>query len=335
VGAIRKKEVMKFLWKNFYGIVLCVAIGLLAVFVGSYLPVGAVVVAIILGIIVGNTIKLKDVFKGGITFCEKHVLSLAIAMMGINLNFMILQKLGFKSIVLVVCAMLVTILTALLLGKIFKLNKTFAILLGIGNGVCGSSAIAATEKVIGAKEEEVGLSIAIVNFYGALGIFIIPFVAKVICNFDYFNSGILAGNTLQAVGQVVAAGEFIGGVAKEIATIVKMTRILMLLPIVFILIFCFKQNNSSKDNIKKPKIPLFIIGFVFFSLLPTFGLVSAEQVKIIGKISSYLLIVAMSGIGLKITFRSILNNGRLALLIGGFIFLVQIVFSSVAIWLFY
>jgi len=326
---------MKFLWKNFYGIALCVAIGAFSVFIGSYLPVGAVVVAIILGIIVGNTIKLKDVFKGGITFCEKHVLSLAIALMGIKLNYLVLEELGFKSILLVVCAQLVTISTALVLGKVFKLNNTFALLLGIGNGVCGSSAIAATEKVIGAKEEEVGLSIAIVNFYGALGIFIIPFVAKVICNFSDFNSGILAGNTLQAVGQVVAAGFSISDVSGEIATIVKMTRVLMILPIVFILIFCFKQKNSSRENVKKPKIPLFIIGFVFFSLLPTFGLVSADQVKIIGKISSYLLILAMSGIGLKITFRSILNNGRLALLIGAFIFFVQIVFSSVAIWLFY
>jgi uncharacterized integral membrane protein (TIGR00698 family) len=311
------------------------AIGLLSVFIGSYLPIGAVAVAIVLGIIVGNTIKLNDVFKGGITFCEKHLLSLAIALMGIKLNYLVLEGLGFKLILLVVSAQIVTISTALILGKIFKLNKTFALLLGIGNAVCGSSAIAATEKVIGAKEEEVGLSIAIVNFYGALGIFIIPFVAKVVCGFSDFNSGILAGNTLQAVGQVVAAGFSISDVSGEIATIVKMTRVLMILPLVFILIFSFRQKNSGKGNMKKPKVPLFIIGFVCFSLLPTFSLVSAVQVNIIGTISHYLLIIAMSGIGLKITFRSILNNGRLALLIGALIFFVQIVYSSTMIHFFY
>ena len=322
--------------EKFYGIGLCVAIGVVALFVSSYIHWGAVATAIILGIVVGNAIKLNNFFKGGITFCEKHILSLAIALMGVKLNFLILEKLGLKSILLVVCTILVTISTAIILGRIFKISKTFALLLGIGNGVCGSSAIAATEQIIGAKEEEVGLSIAVVNFFGALGIFIIPFVAKVVCNFSDFNSGILAGNTLQAVGQVVAAGFSISDVAGATATIMKMTRILMLLPIVFTLIFVFSTKNKSEENkTKRPKVPLFIIGFVLFSLLPTFNLIGDQQVEIIGKISHYLLIIAMSGIGLKITIKSMMKNGRSALIIGALIFLVQIIFTSCAIAIFY
>ena len=110
----------------------------------------------------------------------------------------------------------------------------------------------------------------------------------------------------------------------------------MLLPIVFTLIFVFSKKDKSEENkTKRPKVPLFIIGFVLFSLLPTFHLIGEQQVEIIGKISHYLLIIAMSGIGLKITIKSMMKNGRSALIIGALIFLVQIIFTSCAIAIFY
>ena len=255
--------------------------------------------------------------------------------MGVNLDFMILKDIGYKSIILVISALLVTISSSIILGKIFKFDKKFALLLGIGNGVCGSSAIAATEQIIGANEEEVGMSIAIVNFMGTIGIFLIPFIAKFILHFSEINSGLLVGNTLQAVGQVVAAGFSISDSAGQIATIVKMTRILMLLPLVFTLIFVFlDKSKSGNDQVKKPMIPMFIIGFVLFSLLPNFNLIPKEQVKNIAHISHYLLVIAMAGVGLKIKFQSIVRDGKSALTIGGLIFLIQILFSAAMISIF-
>ena len=322
--------------KYVYGIALCVLIAIIAIFFSAYIPIGAVALSIITGIIVGNLLKPGEIFKKGTAFCEKNVLSFAIALTGINLNFMVLKKLGFQTIFLIVIAISVTLTSALLISKLLNFNKKFGLLIGIGNGICGSSAIAATEKIIGVKSEETGIAIAVVNFLGTIGIFLLPFLSRILLHFSDINSGIAIGNTLQAVGQVIAAGFSIDDIAGQTATIVKMARILMLFPVVFILIFAFKKQNSSKDNsIKIPTVPLFIVGFIVFSLIPTFGILPENIIKIIGKIGHYSLIIAMAAIGLKITFRSLLNNGKSALSIGMLIFSVQILFSlSVLYFLF-
>lgn len=321
-----------------YGFVLCCAIGSIALISSKYIPIDVVALSIIFGTVVGNIFKLNNIFDTGIVFCEKHVLTLAIVLMGVNLNFMILEELGYKSIILIVSAITVTIFSSLILSKIFKFDTKFALLIGIGNGICGSSAIAATEKIIGVRKEEVGLSVAIVNFLGTLGIFLLPFLGVFLFKFTQINAGILIGNTLQAVGQVVASGFSIGSVAGQTATIVKMTRILMLTPVVFILIYIFSRKNnikSSLNNGNRQKIPMFIIGFILFSIISTVGVFPKNVLSIIGKISHFALIIAMSGIGVKITFKSILENGKSALLMGSLIFLIQITFSISMIFIFF
>jgi len=318
-----------------YGILFCILIGIAALFLSSYIPIGAVAIAIILGIIIGNITNPGTIFNKGINFSEKHILSFAIALMGVNLNFLILKELGFKSILLIIVAMGITISSSIILAKIFKFDKKFALLIGIGNGICGSSAIAATEQIIGSKKEDVGLSVAIVNFLGTIGIFLLPFIATFILKFTDINSGMLIGNTLQAVGQVVASGFSISNNSGQTATIVKMTRILLLTPVIFILIFIFSNRNNSKGKGGNIKIPLFVIGFILFSLVPTFKLLPEEIIKVIGKLSHYALIVAMAGIGLKITFGSILKDGKSALLIGVLIFIIQIIFSGSVILIFF
>jgi uncharacterized integral membrane protein (TIGR00698 family) len=328
---------MKF--KHLNGLLICIFIAILSILLSSFIPIGSVAIAIILGIFIGNIVNLNDSFQKGISFSEKHILSFAIALMGINLNFMILGKLGYKSVILIIVAITLTLFFSVLISKLLKFDKKFGLLIGIGNGICGSSAIAATEKIIGVKKEEVGLSVAIVNFLGTIGIFLLPIIGTIFLKFTNINSGILIGNTLQAVGQVVAAGFSINEITGQTATIVKMTRILMLFPIVIILIFLFSQNKSHKNNstskVKLPSIPIFIIGFILFSLIPTFEILPQNIIKIISKLSHYALIIAMAGIGLKITFKTILDKGKSALLIGSIIFSFQIIFSSIIIFLFF
>lgn len=260
-------------WRNLPGITLCCVIGAAAILVAGYVPLGAVAVAIILGILVGNLIRPGAIFQRGITFGEKQVLSFAIALMGVNLNFLILRELGLHSLLLIGVALAVTILSSLFLARLLRIDRKLALLLGIGNGVCGSSAIAATEGIIGADKEQVGLSVAIVNFLGTLGIFLLPYLGAGLLHFTELNSGLLIGNTLQAVGQVVASGFSIGDTAGQTATLVKMGRILMLTPVILILIASFGDRKTSRGKgDKKAGMPLFIVGFFLFSLIPTLGL---------------------------------------------------------------
>jgi len=319
--------------KSVHGLGLCIVLGAVAEVLSKFVPFGSVAVAILLGVAVGNALKPGERFASGISFSEKRLLAFAVALMGVNLNFMILRDLGYQSILIIVTAMAVTISSSVLFAKMFGFDRKFALLIGIGNGICGSSAIAATKDIIGVDEEEVGLSVAVINFLGTIGIFVLPLIGTALLKFSEVNTGLLIGNTLQAVGQVVASGFSVGESAGQTATIVKMTRVLMLTPVVFILIALFSREGSRRGfNKGRKTVPLFVVGFVLFSLVPTFNLLSENLIHVISRISHYALVVAMAGIGLRIKFSSIMRDGRTALLIGSLIFLLQIVFSSTMIF---
>jgi uncharacterized integral membrane protein (TIGR00698 family) len=313
-----------------YGIALATIIGIVAFALSPIIPIGAVAIAILIGMLIANTIKLDSKYSSGITYAEKSILAFAIATLGINLDFSVLAELGFSTIIIIVLGMIVTIYSTLFIAQFFGIDKKFALLLGIGNGVCGASAVGATKGIIKAKDDEVGISVAVVNFLGTVGIFLVPFIALMI-GFDEREAGILVGNTLQAVGQAVAGGFAISDIAGESATVVKMGRVLMLTPLIIILLWIYKknatQNNSDAKSIVK-NIPMFIVWFIGFSIIATLQILPQIVVDIIAMISKYALIIAMAGIGLKISFSSIKENGKNALVVGSLVFFVQIIFTA-------
>jgi uncharacterized integral membrane protein (TIGR00698 family) len=321
--------------KRFYGLVVVSIISLIAFGFSNFIAIGAVAIAIILGIVIGNTISLDDKYSSGITYAEKSLLSFAIALMGIKLDFSILVSLGLKSIVLIVFGMVVTILVSIWIGKLMGLDKKFALLLGIGNGVCGSSAIGAVAPIIKADKDSIGVSVAIVNLLGTVGIFLVPAIAIAI-GLNEIDSGILVGNTLQAVGQVTAGGFSISETAGLSATTVKMGRVLLLTPLVMILIYiAYKSAKSSEqtDDMKVAKVPVFILFFILFSIISSLSLVSDDIKNMISFISSVSLVLAMSAIGLKIKFSSIKNSGKAGLKLASIVFAIQILFTLGLLWI--
>ncbi len=319
--------------KYFYGLSLTLFITLLSIFISNFIAIGAVAIAIIVGIIIGNSVKIPTKFNQGITYAEKIILSFAIALMGINLDFTILAQLGIKTLVLITIGMVITIFSAIFIGKIYGINKKLSLLLGIGNGVCGSSAISATAPIIRPQNSFIGLSVAIVNLLGTIGIFLVPFIA-ISFGLSDIDVGILIGNTLQAVGQVTASGFSISHEAGVSATTVKMGRVLLLTPLVLILIYIYSKDSSIQNTSTKVKVPTFILFFILFSLVSSFSLVGEDIKHIISSVSQYTLIIAMSAIGLKIQFNSIKDDGKTALKIASLVFLIQIIFTLSFILLF-
>jgi uncharacterized integral membrane protein (TIGR00698 family) len=313
-----------------YGIVLSIILAFIALFLGKYVSIGSAVIAIILGVIVSNSIKLPHKYNKGIGFSEKTLLAVAIATMGITLDFSVLLDLGFETLLLIVIGIGVTIFSSLFIAKFFNIDKNLALLLGIGNGICGASAIGASKDIVKAKDTDVGISVAVVNLLGTIGIFLVPFIALSI-GFDDKSAGILVGNTLQAVGQAVAGGFAISDIAGQNATIVKMGRVLSLtlVLIALLIIFLDKSENgsNSRTNVFK-NIPSFILFFLFFSFLATINILPTIIVDVIKEISHFTLIVAMAAIGLKISFSSIKENGKNALIVGSLVFVVQIIFTA-------
>lgn len=321
------------------GVLLCTLIGVAAVLLSDYLPLGSVALAILLGILIGNTVPLGGRFDQGIAFSERHVLAWAIALMGVNLNYGILQELGFRSLALIISALGFTLLLSVVLGKVFRWDPKLTLLVGIGNGVCGTSAIAATETIIGAHKEDVGVAVAVVNGLGTVGMLMLPILATWVLHLGAVDAGLLIGNTLQAVGQVTAGGFSVSEVTGQTATIVKMARILLLTPLVFVLIYLYapgkREGAALRPNSAFRGIPLFILGFVLFSLISTLKLLPEVYLGVLAKVSHWALVLAMAGIGLRITLASLMRSGKSALLLGGMVFLGQILFTTVVILAFF
>jgi len=321
------------------GLFASIIVAIVAIFISKMINFSTATLAIILGMIAGNL--LYKVFHGkdslyqkGIKFAEKDLLMFAIALMGINLNFTMLASLGVKTIFMIIFAMAFTIFMGKTLGRFFGLNKKLSLMLGIGNAVCGSSAIAATSSIAKVENSDIAISIVLVNLMGTIGIFLAPFLAMQL-GFSDMEGGVLAGNTLQAVGQAVAAGFSISDEAGHYATVVKMGRVLMIAPVVFMLIYLAKKESekSGEVNEEKTKVPFpkFILWFLLFSALASLQILPKEIESIISTLSHYITLIAMSAIGLMIHFETVIKTGGVAFKVSLILFMMQLTLSSVLI----
>lgn len=313
-----------------YGLILTFLIAVLSMLLSSFVPLGIVALAIILGAVFGNSISIPQKYNAGITFSEKTLLAVAISLLGIHLDFNVLSELGFSTIALIVFALLATLTFSIYLSKKFNFEKKFALLLGIGNGICGSAAIAATKDIIKLEKEKSALAIAIVNLLGTVGLFILPLIG-LLFGLNDVELGILLGNTLQSVGHAVAAGFGVNETVGQSATIVKMGRILLLTPVILWLIYFFSQKTEQSKESKKLEVPFFVYGFIFFSILATSGILPQMMIEIIAFICKFTLVLAMGAIGLKISFKAIKQTGWDAFVLAGYIFKFQILLSVILI----
>ncbi|WP_245684724.1 YeiH family protein [Orenia metallireducens] len=319
----KEKSRLKLVSEKLPGLLLAIMIALLGKYLANWIPnIGGVTVAILLGMIIGNIFNLGDSYTLGLRFAEKEILSLAIMLMGLKLELAVIGELGLSIIIIIVIMVFSAIVMGIVFGRLLGLSSSFSILLGVGNGICGSSAIAAVAPIVSKEEEEIGLSIGVVNLLGTIGIFLLPLLVHLL-RLEEVSSSLMIGGTLQAVGQVVAAGFSLNEEIGRLATVIKMGRILMLAPVVLLVTLSNRTNNSNFKS--KLSLPIFIIGFFIFSLLGSFGIFPKTMSNYLKSLSKLLLIIAMAGVGLKIRLSSLLKQGPKALLVGGFIFLGQIV----------
>ena len=327
------------------GLSIAILVTIISITISNIIHFSTATITIILGMIIGNKFTFLNTkgssYLSGIKWAEKDLLMFAIALLGINLNFNILASLGLKTIFLITISMIFTIFMGIFLGKLFKIDSKLALMIGIGNGVCGSSAIGATSGIVKVKSDDIAISIALVNLMGTIGIFLAPFLAYLFGLNDY-DAGIFVGNTLQAVGQVVAGGFSISAEAGANATVVKMGRVLLLIPLVFILIYVMAKqlkqaklddNNSTTDI--KPKFPTFILWFLVFVLLASFEVLPKSIEHIISSASHYISLIAMSAIGLMINFSTIKQSANKAFKVSSVLFAMQLIFSMVLLKLLY
>ena len=306
------------------GIFYCLLIGLISLGLSQFFPLlGKTLIALLLGLIC-NRWLYHPKSQTGIHFCEKNLLKWAVMLMGIRLSPTKLQTLGWEMVPIILISVLSIFLMGFLLARIKHQYSGMILLVSIGTAICGSAAIAASSPFVSHKKQELGASIAIVNLIGLLGIFLLPPISSLL-NLDPTQTGLWIGATLQAVGHVAAAGDIIGGQAADIAICTKMGRVFLLLPLVIIL--GLKDRSTEKSLWEKIRSLWYLWGFIGFIFLNPI-----QQFAWIKDVGSFILIIAMAGIGLSIHITNALKEAKQGLFYGSLFWVIQVLFCGMLLF---
>lgn len=317
---------MQFYAKYLPGIALAFSVGMIGKFLSTLTTgIGEVSFAILVGITLGQKLPQREKFNSGLLFGEKKILASAILLMGFELNIYSVAALGIRAIGIISCIIISTIFIARALGPIFKVRGPVAMLIGIGNAICGSSAIAATSSFISKEPEDIGLAIGTTNLLGTTGLFCVPVMVSYLEMTD-IGSSIVIGGSLQAVGHVVAAGYSLSENIGELSTAIKMARVCFLIPLILILSKTYSQPQVKKAGImqKLSVLPPFLYGFILCAVISHFKMIPPSTLTQIKSLSHLLILVAMSSIGLRIRIGLFLKQGPKAIALGLATFVSQI-----------
>jgi uncharacterized integral membrane protein (TIGR00698 family) len=307
-------------------------------------PVEAVLLAILLGLLINNLVKLPKSIAPGASYCLKSVLALGIVLMGSKLNFFEVMKLGGLSAGLVVIVIAVALTVSTRFARILNLEAKLGALIAIGCTICGGSAIAATAPAIEAEDKDVAFAVGTITILGVAAMFLYPVISNATGLTDV-GFGIWAGTSIHNTPQVVAAGIMRSPVSGDVATAVKMIRNLFIAPVVILFGFLFRNRRASGMPVKlnyKELFPLFVLGFLLMALFRTsmanLGMVGTARdpralwplFRFLEDASVWIIIVAMAGIGLTTNLRDMRKLGFRPFL-GGLITTVIVAAVSLAL----
>lgn len=317
---------MKSIKHKIKGILLAIVVMIVAHGLSNFIPMmGTALIALSLGIIIRQFLPQFDPYQQGVAWSEKYILETAIVLLGFGFELGRLQAVGGSTFIVIIISILLIIGLAMLLQRFSKREGQLFWLLGAGSAICGSSAIGATAPLVKAKEEETGISLAVINLLGLFGMVLLPLIARFL-NFNNTETGIFLGGILQSVGHVVGASFAVNEDVGAIATIVKMARISLLLPFLLVVYFIFQRNGTSGPKIQFPRFILFFAGTM---LLASLGILPNDVTNVFSKTSDILFNIGMAAIGLKINLKSIWKISGKSMRYGAILFSFQIIFFIV------
>ena len=303
------------------GIAACFVIALPAFFLGKAFPIiGGPVFGILIGMILA-LFKRPAKLESGVKFTSKYILQYSIVLLGFEMNLFNVIKVGGQSLAVMVFTLTASFLTAYFVGKAMKIDGNTTTLIGVGTSICGGSAIAATAPVIRARDEEVAQAISTIFLFNIIAVFIFPALGRLIGMSDV-GFGMWAGTAINDTSSVVAAGaswsSAVGNnTALAFATIVKLTRTLMIVPITLVLAIYTTRRikmeaaaSGEASNFSIVKVfPWFVLGFVATAILNTFLPIPEAVSAGLVQVGKFMIIMAMTAIGLNTNLKKLLTNG--------------------------
>lgn len=322
------------------GMSLCFVIAIACWLLGQYLPVvGGPVFAIVTGMIIAVFYKNKRRTKSGIALTSKYVLQLAVVLLGFGLNLTDIARVGKTSLPVIIATISTSLIMSFILYKALHIPANASILVGVGSSICGGSAIAATAPVIHANDEEVAQAISVIFFFNVIAAVIFPFLGGAL-HLTNQGFGLFAGTAVNDTSSVTAAasawdGMHAGADTLDMATIVKLTRTLAIIPITLALALyqawkAKKQSGAmsvasdksgavgNSFHLKKV-FPMFILFFLLASVVTTAASsagMSAHFFEPLKSLSKFFIIMAMAAIGLNTDIVKMIKTSGKALLQG-------------------
>lgn len=317
---------MNFMKKNWSGIILCLAIAIPSWFLGKIFPViGGAVIAIIAGMIITMVWNDKGNAEAGIKWTSKVILQTAVVLLGFGMNLGVIFQTGKQSLPIIICTITTSLIIAWIMQKVLKVPANTSILVGVGSSICGGSAIAATAPVIGADDDEIAQSIAVIFFFNVLAAIFFPILGKAI-GFDTVHGdafGIFAGTAINDTSSVTAAASTwdsmwnLGSETLNKAVTVKLTRTLAIIPITLGLSL-IRAQKSAGFSLKR-SFPMFILYFVIAAIITTVCVhmgINAEVFWPIKELSKFMIIMAMAAIGLNSNVIQLIKTGGKPIAVG-------------------
>ncbi len=293
------------------GLVLLSAIALVAVFLGQRFSLfEAIVWSILLGMIVRNTVGQPSAAKAGVNLASKQLLELSVALLGAAINFADMLHAGPKLLLLIALAVGLGITASMTIGRALGLSKKLAILIAVGNSICGNSAIAAVAPTIKADKKDISMSIALTAVVGVIVVLTLPLLVPLL-KLSFYQYGVLTGTTVYAVPQVVAAGFTVSDLSGQVATMVKLVRVLFLGPVVLLFGLIFARSLAKEGQRIKTSalLPWFVLSFLALGLLRTVGLIPDGISADAKTVSNALMIVSMVALGMGVDFAAVKTVG--------------------------
>lgn len=293
-----------------HGVLLMTLFACAAFYIGEMDFVKAIsfspmIVGIILGMIYANSLRnnLPDTWVPGIAFCSKRILRIGIILYGFRLTFQDVTAVGLAAIIIDALVVTLTILLGLFIGKLLRMDRSIALLTSCGSAICGAAAVLGCEGAIHAKPYKTAVAVSTVVIFGTLSMFIYPILYRAgIFSLPVNEMGIFTGGTVHEVAHVVGAGNAMGQEIAGIAIIVKMIRVMMLVPVLLVIAFFVAHSvrqraEGGRSGKSKITIPWFAVMFLVVIGLNSLSLLPEAVVSSINTLDTFLLTMAMTALG--------------------------------------
>ena len=307
--------------KTLPGIGLIAAIVAVAFQVNQFQPaISPLALCVAFGFLIANFASWPTFATQGTALASKKLMRIGVALLGAQVSVVSLKAIGIKGVITVILVVSFTIFGILGLSKLFKMSGELGLLIGVGFGVCGATAVAAIRPQTRATEEETSYAIALISLCGTLSIFALPFLGHLMGLSDQ-TFGAWAGAAVHDVGQVIATASVWSDTAVQSAVVIKLSRVCLLAPIVLILSirhrrYLAAQGQANEGSAKVPLIPFFVLGFIAVAIIQNVFDIPEALHDATVLISKVLLGAGLVALGSGVRWKSIRAIGPRPMLMG-------------------